>query len=158
MAAIQVPAWLKKKVGPFPVGVWLLIGGAGIAIAVVVRRRTSTAELAEPELFEEDLAGAAASQPFGVPIGGGAGGDFFDFPTSLPPETPPPVIPPPLPEEPPPPEPPPPPPPSPTVGCTKPTKPAILGGYKSAPNRFCPVGWHMAVQGPCAGMCIPNVG
>jgi len=62
-----VPELLKRQVGPFPVGVWLLIITAGVGIGVVVNRRIGTVDeepILEPDTGRDEyLGGTGGAQP-----------------------------------------------------------------------------------------------
>src|SRR3972149_2565753 len=85
---MEVPAILKKKVGPFPVGVWLLIGGAGIAVVVYMRQRQGGEGrygnegydmYGVPVETDESGYGDVPYTP-GVPVYGQPGGGGYAFP------------------------------------------------------------------------------
>lgn len=71
---------LSRKIGPFPLGVWLLIVGAGISLAVLIRRMGEAKQdkeestQAQDEAFTDPTAGAEqvdlpGTAPFGVITG-----------------------------------------------------------------------------------------
>ena len=159
---MELPAILKKKVGPFPVGVWLVIGAAGIGVVYFARRQGMLGGLPGNEGYDMygvpvetgepgygDVPYTPAPPVYGQPGGGGyvispypveQGPDISLPPISLPPDTGAPV------------------PYAQAKPCTKPTKPAGFGMYPDAPNRNCPRGWHQVTDrnAPCFGLCVPN--
>lgn len=156
--AVEVPAFLKKKVGPLPVGVWVLIGGAGIGAIYLYRKRTG----AGPGLLGSGLQENEADDVYGVPIDS-PDDEFAPYSPAPSPSGQPGTggfVITPLPYD--------PVPGQPDSGdtlvaapqvvrtCTEPTQVARLGAYSSAPNRECPQGWHKANRGPCVGRCIRN--
>lgn len=64
---MEVPAVLKKEIGPFPLGVWLIIIAAGVGVGVVVNRQLGAAPEEEPELVPDEAfdAGTAGVGPAG---------------------------------------------------------------------------------------------
>lgn len=152
----ELPAWATKKLGPLPVGGWVLLVGGGIGVVLYMRKKRAGESGDMPTEFQEN----EADFMYGVPIDSPE--DTYAPWTPAPPVTgspgtggypitPPVIVPEPgedtTPEE----------LPAAKTVCDKPTLPARFGRYGDAPNRYCPSGWHMANQGPCAGKCIPNV-
>lgn len=64
---------LKKKVGPLPVGVWIIAGGAGIAIAMYMRRQSAATDVtpADPESQDFNLGGNTDTPPGAGNLGAG---------------------------------------------------------------------------------------
>lgn len=153
---------LTRRIGPLPTWAWLAAGAGGIIVSrVLLRRRGGAAPapsfgaigdsfpvgLGESAL-PVDVTGRAPggfdealpAEPIGFefldfPIGGLPGTEPLPTPSSVVTGTP-----------------------TQPVGCTRPTRQPIYGGYADAPNRFCPQGWHLALTGRCIGRCIQNVG
>jgi len=154
---MELPAWLTKKVGPFPVGVWVLIGGAGVGAVYFIRKRTGSGGDGFMDNEASDMYGVpidspddtypdAPSSPPPYPSGQPGTGGYVLYPPyteplpgePAPADVPVPVVVP--------------------ATCTQATLPARHGAYPDAPNRDCPNGWHRANQGPCVGKCIRNAG
>lgn len=156
--AVELPAWLTKKVGPLPVGAYVLIGGVGLAGIYYYRKRASGGgedaysfnENEGDDVYgvpiespEDEYAPSTPPPAFSAPPG--TGGFIltplpYDPIIGAPDEEPAPDVR------------------VPVATCQEQTLPARRGAYPSAPNRDCPQGWHRAVNGPCAGHCIRNRG
>ncbi len=69
----DLTAGLKKKVGPLPVGVWIIAVGAGIGIAIYMRRNASAADEIPTDAESQDFnLGGNTSTPSGAGnLGGG---------------------------------------------------------------------------------------
>lgn len=167
-------ATLTRKVGPLPVWAWGAAGLGGVALSYYLKRRADVATVATVPMTGAGTAGDTFPSGFGdsaipvdttgpapLPDPGDVGGGGYPVPEPI-------FIPdpnytggdvPPTPDVAPRPEPifQPPQPPVKVPPVSQPWLPAIQGGYASAPNRECPLGWHKATSGQYAGKCIQNV-
>lgn len=74
---------LTKKVGPLPLGVWIIAGGAGVAIAVYMRRQSAAQDQTPTETDTTDWnLGGNTDTPAGVGGSAGAGGGVAPLPTA----------------------------------------------------------------------------
>lgn len=77
--AFKLPPFLAKKVGPLPLGVWLVAGAAGVGIGLYIKKHSSLAGGGLTDTgaaLEDDMAGypyAADSTGLGGGLGGGGG-------------------------------------------------------------------------------------
>lgn len=154
---------LTRRIGPLPTWGWLAAGAGGLIVGRVLLRRRGGAVAPAPTFgvvgdsfpvglgesaLPVDVTGRAPVafdealpfEPIGFesvffPDGGFPGTEPLPTPTSVVTGTA-----------------------TLAVGCDKPTRRPIWGGYADAPRRFCPQGWHLALTGRCAGNCVPNVG
>lgn len=81
--APDVSGALSKKIGPLPVGAWLLAAAGGIGVALFVRSRRAGADQAQAEAAATVPDGTVYTQPNGIGQGGssGSGGSSDDTPT-----------------------------------------------------------------------------
>jgi hypothetical protein len=74
---------LTKKVGPLPLGVWIIAGGAGVAIAVYMRRQSAAQDQTPTETDTSDWnLGGNTDTPAGVGGSAGGGGSVPPLPTA----------------------------------------------------------------------------
>ncbi len=76
---MTLPPVLKKKIGPLPLGVWLVAGAAGIGVGLYLKKRrtagTSTDLTATDAVNSQDMSAYPYAADTTSGIGGGGGGN-----------------------------------------------------------------------------------
>lgn len=83
--AIEIPPILKKKIGPLPVGAWVIIGGAAVAIVIYKKNHQATPVSDVGDMIPGDSGDNLYGVPYADSSGGGGGGGV-DVPVTPPPD------------------------------------------------------------------------
>ncbi len=82
----NLPPILKKKIGPLPLGAWIIVGGAGVGIAIMAKKRMGGGGVPAGMLPEDDATDPYAVGPPVIGYGGGGVGDYGNAPATPPPD------------------------------------------------------------------------